>query len=252
MPIGILGAMPEEVNILKEDMTDVVSERIASREYYTGMLYGVKTTLVFSRWGKVAATIAATTLITKFNVDSIIFVGVAGAIHDELNIGDIVVGSQLYQHDMDASPLFPKFQIPLTEVSVFSSHETLSNHAEEAAKNFCSQEIREVIRPEILQEFYITAPSCRRGIIASGDSFIASVAQKEEIKKHMPDVLAVEMEGAAIAQVCSEYEIPFTVIRTISDKADHSANIDFPKFISQVARHYSRSIIKSMYEEMTL
>ena len=142
MPIGILGAMPEEVDIIKEDMTDVVTDKIASREYFTGILYDIETTLVFSRWGKVASAIAATTLITKYNVDRIIFVGVAGAIDDKLNIGDVVIGNQLYQHDMDARPLFNQFEIPLTGLSMLAADKELSALAENSAEVFCAEGIK--------------------------------------------------------------------------------------------------------------
>ncbi|HVV69545.1 MAG TPA: 5'-methylthioadenosine/adenosylhomocysteine nucleosidase [Gammaproteobacteria bacterium] len=247
MSIGIIGAMPEEIDILKADMTDLVVDKTASREYFSGKLYGIETTLVFSRWGKVASAMAASTLIAKYPVDSIIFVGVAGAIDDQLNIGDVVIAEELYQHDLDARPLFKQFEIPLTGLSMLKADKALSASAENSAKLFCHNEIRKIIPPLVLKEFDIIAPVCHRGIIASGDAFIATNAQKQQIEQAMPKVLAVEMEGAAVAQVCVEHNIPFTVVRTISDKADHSAHIDFPRFISQVARHYSRSIIQSMY-----
>ncbi len=249
MHIGIIGAMPEEVAILREDMANLVCEEIASRAYYSGMLYGKKTTLVFSRWGKVAAAIAATTLITKYRVNALIFVGVAGAISDQLNIGDVVIANQLYQHDMDARPFFKEFEIPLTGLTLIDTDLQLSAAAQKAASHFCTNEVKKVISPEVLQAFFIAQPHCHHGIIASGDCFVASNTHKTELETKMPGVLAVEMEGAAVAQVCFEHNIPFTVIRTISDKADHSAHIDFPKFISQVAKFYSRDIVKSMYKD---
>ncbi|MFT3741157.1 MAG: 5'-methylthioadenosine/adenosylhomocysteine nucleosidase [Gammaproteobacteria bacterium] len=246
MPIGILGAMLEEVEILKRDMQDVVSQKIAGRIYYSGMLYGIQTVLVFSRWGKVASAIAATTLITHFQVNSIIFVGVAGAADERLNIGDIVIGTHLYQHDMDARPLFPQFEVPLTNLSVFSAAQILCQHAENAARTFCT-EIRQLLQAEALHEFSILQPRHYSGVIASGDCFVFTEAQKTRIKTDMPQALAVEMEGAAIAQVCTEHNTPFVVVRTISDKADASSHIDFPAFIAKIARYYSWYIIQAMY-----
>ena len=243
--------MPEEVEILKQEMTQLRSTKIAQREYHTGILYGLETSLVFSRWGKVAASIAATTLITKFNVDCIIFLGVAGAICDDLNMGDVVVGWQLYQHDMDARPLFPQFQIPMTDFIFLNADPALCHYAENAARDFCTN-IKTTLAPEVLQEFFINQPAVYAGIIASGDSFIAGRQQREAIRSKMPEALAVEMEGAAVAQVCVEHHIPFTVIRVISDKADHSAAVDFPKFVAGVACYYSKNILKSMYDNMNI
>ncbi len=128
----------------------------------------------------------------------------------------------------------------------------LSSLAEDAVEKFCSNGIKEAIAPDILQEFSIKSPSFYSGSIASGDLFVGSHTQKKVITKDMPDVLAVDMEGASVAQVCFENDIPFVVIRTISDKADHSAAIDFPRFIAHVAKHYSKNIVKAMYEGWVL
>lgn len=252
MSIGILGAMPEEVDILRAEMLNVTLTTIAGREYYTGELYGIQTTLVFSRWGKVASAIAATTLISRFAVNSILFVGVAGAVNDDLNVGDVVVGRQLYQHDMDARPLFSQFEIPLTGQVFFDADRNLCDWAVRAAKSFCLKGIKEVIPSEVLAEFSIIKPVCYSAVIGSGDVFVATALQRETIIRAVPEVLAVEMEGAAVAQVCHEHGLPFVVVRIISDKADHSAQIDFPRFVTGVAKYYSKSIIEGIYKMMLM
>ncbi len=119
MLVGIVGAMIEEISLLKEEMTDMVCDSFGSRDYYCGTLYGVETVLVFSRWGKVASAMTATTLIGRYKIDALIFIGVAGAMAEKLNIGDVIIGNKLYQHDMDARPLFKKHEIPLTDTVFF-------------------------------------------------------------------------------------------------------------------------------------
>lgn len=247
MKIGIMGAMIEEISLLKDDLIHTKQEEIGDRDYYSGKLYGIDTTLVFSRWGKVASATTATTLITKYNIDCLLFTGIAGAISSELNIGDVVIGNQLYQHDMDARPLFDKHEIPLTGKIFFNADQSLILKMENAVHTFLAKKINEHVDASILHNFSIDNPRAYTGMLASGDIFVGEHAKTNAIKKEMPDVLAVEMEGAAVAQVCSEHNIPFIVVRTISDKADHNAAIDFQKFISDVARHYSKGIIQNLY-----
>ena len=119
MILGIMGAMPEEVDIIRNQMMGVSKAQHGSRTYYIGKINGIDVVLAFSRWGKVAASITATSLITKFRIDQLIFTGVAGATAPDLNIGDIVVSGELYQHDLDPRPLFPKHEVPLTGITFF-------------------------------------------------------------------------------------------------------------------------------------
>lgn len=242
MKIGIMGAMIEEITLLKEELQDIQIEEIGNRIYYSGKLYGIDVVLVFSRWGKVAAAITATTLITKYNVDQLIFTGIAGAANQDLSVGDIVIGETLYQHDMDARPIFKQYEIPLTETIFLKSDNDLIYKTHYAVNKFLS-EISKFIQLDALESFSIQNPSVHIGKIASGDAFIADQFKTAELVTAMPDVLAVEMEGAAVAQVCFDHQVPFVVIRTISDKANHSAVIDFQKFIKDIAKHYSKNII---------
>jgi adenosylhomocysteine nucleosidase len=250
MKIGIIGAMIEEVSLLREDIKNPAIRCIGSREYYSGNLHGIETILAFSRCGKVASAVTAATMILTYHVDCIIFTGLAGAIDPKLNIGDIVIANKLYQHDMDASPLFKKFEIPLTNTIFFETNAKLTAQIAQVAQSFCKYEIKNILTPEIVQEFSLDKPKCYQGLITSGDQFVASEEQKIRIKQAMPHTLAVEMEGAAIAQVCYEHNIPFSVLRIISDSADHSASVNFFKFINTAAKYYTKNLIKNTFEKI--
>ena len=238
MKIGIVGAMPQEIDLIREDFeTDTVHE-IAGRAYHSGKFCGVDAVLVFSRWGKVAAASTATTLIERFAVDCIIFTGVAGAVSPLLNVGDIVIADKLLQHDFDVSMFgnFEKFEIPLLGISRFPVDAKLVELAKRAAEDYLDGRGNRAT----------TGQRVHVGTIGSGDQFMADTEKIEALRVAIPDLLCVEMEGAAVAQVCHEYGIPYEVIRTISDKADHSAAMDFITFIRDIARHYSHGILKRM------
>ncbi|MBM3184086.1 MAG: 5'-methylthioadenosine/S-adenosylhomocysteine nucleosidase, partial [Chlamydiae bacterium] len=140
-PIGIMGAMLEEIAHLKEAMSISQIHVKGGREYICGKLFGRDVVLVFSRWGKVASALTATTLISTFNVDQIIFTGVAGGAAFHLNIGDVVIGKELYQHDMDASPLFEKFEIPFLSLKTFKADPDLLQHAEKGVLSFFTNQL---------------------------------------------------------------------------------------------------------------
>jgi adenosylhomocysteine nucleosidase len=246
--VGIMGAMPEEINAITTILENQQERSIGMRKYLSGTIQGVPTIVVFSRWGKVAAATTVATLIHEFGVTAIIFTGVAGAIHHELNIGDIVLANQLVQHDMDASPLMPKFEIPLLQKTFFEVHEQQLQLATKAIQHFLEvNQLQSAVHEADLKEFKIKQPKLVVGTIASGDQFFSSSPAKEALLKALPSVQCVEMEGAAVAQVCYEYQIPFTIIRIISDAADEHSVIDFPAFINKVASKYSLGIIKQLY-----
>ena len=119
MRIGILGASKEEVEHILEDLQESSRETIGQRQYFSGSLYGHDVVLNISGWGKVASASAATAMILRFGVDSIIFCGVCGGASNELNIGDIIIGSKFVQHDLDAQPMFAKYQVPPLGISCF-------------------------------------------------------------------------------------------------------------------------------------
>ena len=238
MKLGIIGAMPQEIEAIAREFVQTGSEKVGGREYRIGTFAGVDAVLVFSRWGKVAAAITATTLIERYSVNTIIFTGVAGGVHPELNVGDVVIADKLIQHDFDASlsGMFAQFEIPLLGISHFPVEEKLTALALAGAERFL-QSMGSTNRTMV-------------GTIASGDEFVAGLERLEELRTAIPGLLAVEMEGAAVAQVCHEYKVPFLVIRTISDNADHSAPVDFISFLNETASRYSHGILREVVNEL--
>jgi adenosylhomocysteine nucleosidase len=249
--IGIMGAMPEEISGIIGLLSGRHDVELGGRIYHVGMIGHVKTVVVFSRWGKVAAATTVSTLILKFNITELIFTGVAGAISPELSIGDVVVGRYLIQHDMDARPLINRFEIPLLGITRFACEENRIAMAQEIASVLLREEnLEALIRKTELIPFNIQAPRVFIGDIASGDKFFSSHEDKLTLLAQLPSTLCVEMEGAAVAQVCYEYKIPFTVFRTISDVADESAPVDFPSFIRNISSRYSVEIIRLYFNRL--
>lgn len=248
MKIGIIGAMSEEI-ILLHDIMSVEKENVfANRSFYEGKINDIDVVLVQAKIGKVAAAITTSLLLTRYDIDAVIFTGVAGAVSNELNIGDITIAHDLMQHDMDASPIFPKYQIPLLDVSSICSSEIFTEKLREAAISFIRNNFYREIPEHLLQELSITSPKIICGTIVSGDQFIKDEDVITRIRQDIPNAKCVEMEGAAVAQTCHEFKKPFAIMRVISDKADHAAKIDFPKFL-QVASHYSKGIIKNLFQD---
>ena len=246
--IGVMGAMPEEIADVISLLSNPVTKTVGMRKYTFGTINGVKTVVVFSRWGKVAAAATASTLINVFEVTEIIFTGVAGAISPELKIGDIVIASKLIQHDMDARPLMKQFEIPLLGKTYFECPENQVIKIKSMIQSIIDNgEISSSIDIKTLNQFSITAPNVYIGDIASGDKFFANNQQKRELLEALPSILCVEMEGAAVAQICYEYSVPFIIIRTISDTADDNSHIDFPLFIKNISSIYSMHIIKKLF-----
>lgn len=249
--VSIMGAMPEEINGIVKLLYNKQEFARGMRTYYTGELNGIKTVVVFSRWGKVAAATTVTNLILEFNTTELIFTGVAGAISSKLNIGDVVIAQRLIQHDMDARPLMPQFEIPLLGKTYFESAPLQVDKAIKAVSQVLQNgKIQSVIGVEELGAFNIKTPQLVVGDIASGDKFFATAQAKNELLENLRQILCVEMEGAAVAQVCYEYGIPFTIIRTISDTANEQSPVDFPSFIKKIASRYSVEIVKNLLAQM--
>jgi adenosylhomocysteine nucleosidase len=252
MILGILAAMEEEISLVTEMIDNPVHTELGGRTFIQGKLNGISCVASFSRWGKVAATITATLMIEHFHITNLVFIGTAGALAEDLNVGDIVVGKHLVQHDLDARPIFPRFQIPLTDHAYIESDSWLSGIAIQSIQQLIQRDFGEIVGKEAQQEFSFIQPKLKAGDIASGDQFINSNEKREELISLLPEVQCVEMEGAAVAQVCHDFQLPFTVIRIISDKANHDARVDFGRFIKAVANIYSRAIIREMTEELTV
>lgn len=245
MSLGILSAMPQEIDKVLHAMTQVEKSTFGGRNFYKGLLFGKPVVLAFSNWGKVAAATTATQLIASFNVETLIFTGVAGALQEQLNIGDVVIGTHLYQHDMDARPLFKQFEIPIINKTSFETDVPLTSNLFKAADRFLSDAKKHAV---LLNEFNIARPKTYKGGIASGDQFISSQLKINELTISLPDVMCVEMEGAAVAQVCYDYNLPFAIMRTISDKAKGNADIDFKKFAENIASTYALGILKEFLD----
>lgn len=243
--IGIISAMQEEIQALLNELKNVSTSTKGMRTYYEGTLLDKKVVLVFSRWGKVAASATTTQLINDFKVKEIIFTGVAGGIKDNLNIGDVVIGKKLFQHDLNAKPFYKKFEIPILKKKSIKTQNT--DKLVEATNSFL-QDYNSYIKSSDASLFNITKPKFIYGNIASGDQFISSLKKIKQLNKDLPSAVCVEMEGAAVAQICYEYEIPFSIIRIISDKANDNAKIDFSKFANTIASNYAFGILKHYFK----
>lgn len=241
-PIGLMAAMPQELQSLIDLMPDENAVRCGGRVFWRGHLHGREVVAVLSGIGKVAAAITATLLADAFEVSQIWFTGVAGGLGAEVRVGDVVVAESLVQHDMDASPLFPRHELPGLGCDRLHPPAALTALAHERV----GEALVSVHKHVPLHALGLPQPRVHRGLIASGDQFVASAEDAETLRHHLPDVLAVEMEGAAVAQVCDAFGLPFTVIRTISDRADASAHLDFTRFVEQVASPYSLAIVSAL------
>ena len=229
--IGIIGAMEEEVELLKEKMTDTVIIEKAGMKFVKGTPKGQTAVVVRSGIGKVNAGICTQILADEFQVEAVINTGIAGSLKAEINIGDIVLSTDTMQHDVDAREFgYPLGQIPRMETLTFLADEKLRKLA---------KEVCEEVNPDI-QVF--------EGRVASGDQFVADKETKEKIIENT-QAYCTEMEGAAIGQAAYLNKIPYLVIRAISDKADDSAHVDYPTFERQAIRH-TVNLVSSMMERL--
>jgi adenosylhomocysteine nucleosidase len=238
---AILSALPEEQDGLIALLHQPCRTIHAGREFWQGELHGRPVVLALSRIGKVAAATTATALIERFGVSRIVFTGVAGGIGEGVKVGDVVVADDFVQHDMDASPLFPRYEVPLYGQSRFRADAELTALLHQAA-HAALQHINDGDDPWAFPDAGV-----HLGLMASGDRFVSGAQEAQQLRSalqaanHM--VLAVEMEGAAVAQVCLDYGLPFAAVRTISDRADDQAHVDFPAFVREVASYYARTVI---------
>lgn len=224
--IGIIGAMDEEVALLLEKMDIEKKEKKASMEFNCGKLNNKEIVVVTCGIGKVNAAICTQILADDFHVDYVINVGIAGGIGENIYPGDIVVAENLVEHDMDTSALGDKIgQIPRLDTFDFVCDKKLVQIAKKACESF-------------------TERNCFSGRIVSGDQFIADVEKIKWLNSEF-NALACEMEGASIAHVCYLNNIPFVVIRSISDNANNGAHIDFQKF-KAIAVKNSTTILENM------
>ncbi len=228
--IGIIGAMEEEVHTLKNEMNIKEIKTIANVDFYTGTIGTKKVVLARCGVGKVNAAICTQILISVLGVDTIINVGVAGALRDDLNVLDVVVSTDVQQHDFDVTGFGYKLgEIPGIEKSVFPANEILIERALYASKKA------------------VTGNKIIKGRIISGDIFVNDIKLKQNLSRDF-NACCTEMEGAAIGHVCFMNDIPFVIIRTISDRADGEAHSNFNVFVQQAA-NYSKDIVTAMLNE---
>jgi adenosylhomocysteine nucleosidase len=224
--IGIIGAMQEEIELLLEQMDNKQTEIHAGISYHRGVFRGKKVVLTRSGVGKVNAAVCTQILIDKFGADAVLFTGVAGAVDPDLNIGDIVISSSSLQHDIDVTALgFPRGTIPYQDISEYNADEKLVALAEEAGRA-------------------LYPGRCKVGKILSGDQFIADREVVKTLHEQFEGA-CTEMEGASVAQVCFMNGIPHVIIRSMSDKADGSAHVNFAEFTVE-ASNRSYAIVEKM------
>jgi len=226
MKIAIMGAMPEEVEPIVGKLENLKETVYGANTYYEGSYNGQDVVVAYSKIGKVFATLTATMLIEKFGCDTLLFSGVAGAISDELNIGDLIIADGLCQHDLDITAFgHPYGYVPEGEVCI-PTDVNLRNIAKEVAKS--------------------KGLTLKEGIIATGDQFVHNTERKDWIGSEFK-ADALEMEGASVAVVCSSLEVPFFILRAISDSADMDASFNFDEFLESSAK-ISADFILSMVD----
>ena len=246
---GIVAAMQQELSAVLARLPDEQRQRVAGRDFWVGHWHGHEVVAVLSRVGKVAAATTAAALIERFGVDRIVFTGTAGGLAEGVRVGDLVVADAFMQHDMDASPLFPRFEVPLYGQSRFAVDAGLSRALAQAARSAVAAPMV-TLGADAVAEFGLGAPRVHQGLIVSGDRFVATSAESAALRAALPDALAVEMEGAAVAQVCHDYGLPFAAVRTISDRADDAAHGDFAQFVQTVASRYAEHMVLSFLQKL--
>jgi len=223
MKIAIMGAMVEEITPLLKYFDEVKINEFAKNKYYEVKYRGIELVIAYSKIGKVFSSLTATTLIEKFKCDILLFSGVAGAINNDLKIGDVIVATKLAQHDLDITAFgHPYGFVPEGAIFIEADKKLI-----DLAKNVANEQ----------------NINLKEAIIATGDQFIANNEKKEWIKKTF-SADAIEMEGASVAVVCDALNIPFLIIRAISDAADMDAGFDFDKFLESSAKESAKFLIK--------
>ena len=228
--IGIIGAMDEEVAKVKEEMTDVTITTVAGMDFYEGKLSGRDAVVVRSGIGKVNAAVATALVVQHFAPDCVVNTGSAGGLGQGLRVGDVVIGEAVAHHDVDVTAFgYAIGQVPQLPAR-FESAPTLIAVAAEAAAAF-------------------EGAAVHRGLIVSGDQFVHSSDKVAQIRRDFAGVQVVEMEAAAIAQACAQLEVPFVVVRAVSDLADEKADVSFETFLETASVH-SAQMVRSIIEAL--
>lgn len=244
-PTALVSALHEELAAVLGLMPDEQQQAVGGRTFWRGHLHGQEVVAVLSGIGKVAAATTATALVERFGVQRIVFTGVAGGLAPGVQVGDVVVARQFLQHDMDASPIFPRHEVPGYGRSRFDADGALSDQLVRAS-HAVLQDLPSGFGNDVIEAFSLQSPRCHEGLLVSGDRFVSTTAESAKLRETLPEALAVEMEGAAFAQVCHDYGVALAVVRTISDRADDAAHVDFPRFLREVASRYSAAMIEAL------
>ncbi len=233
--VAVMAALPQELRGCFGLQTET---HLAGRVFGECTVGAHRVVSALSGMGKVSAALTATLLIDHFDAGWLIFLGVAGGLAPTVQRHDVVVATDLLHHDLDASPLLPRFQVPGLGTARMATDASLSERLYQAASHHLhtSSAGNSTRHPKVR--------TVHRGLIVSGDQFIRNPDVRSELRKTCPDALAVEMEGAAVAQVCASFNIPFAVLRTISDDANDEAAGDFQAFVEEVAGPYSAGILE--------
>ena len=244
--LAIIAALPEELSAIVEAARgegEIRTETVAGITLMHATLAGRQVLLARSGVGKVAA--AATAAILAERVTGMILVGTAGGLGPNVNPGDVVIATELLQHDLDARPLWDRWVSPVVGLARIPVDPYLTAALAAAAVGACSAHRAE------LSALGFGEPAVHPGLVISGDLFVATAEGSAQLRAELPDALAVEMEGAAVAQVCAAAGIPFAVARTISDRADHNATVDFTVFLNQVAAPYAHDLVVGALKVLT-
>lgn len=230
MRIGIIGAMEEEVVLLREQLTELQEKKMAGCEFYKGYLNNQEVVILKSGIGKVNAAIGTTLMIEMYQPDAILNTGSAGGFHSELNVGDVVISTEVRHHDVDATIFGYEFgQVPQMPAN-YLPDQRLVEAAVKAAE-----------RVENIQ--------VAKGLIASGDSFMSDHERVEDIRRKFPSLYAAEMEAAAIAQTCHQFGMPFVIIRSLSDIAGKDARVSYDQFLKTASKN-SAELVQKIVEEL--
>jgi len=222
--IAIIGAMDEEIELLKSKMSITKEEKIANSNFFIGQLEGKEVVLLQSGIGKVNAAMSTTIMFERYQPEYIINTGSAGGYHTDLEVGDIVISDYVVHHDVDVTAFKYEYgQVPGMPAK-FEADESLVNRTMEAAAK-------------------IEGIQAMKGLISTGDTFMEDPKRVQYVREQFPEVIAAEMEAAAIAQVCYQYNKPFVVIRALSDIAGKKSSVSFDAFLKKAAENASTLIM---------
>lgn len=248
--LGIIAAMPQEFERISRSFEQCRVDSVGPRSFLHCVHEALELVLVISKIGKVSAAATTTLLIDRFGVDAVVMTGVAGGVGRGVGVGDLVLADSLMQHDFDLKGVLglSRFVIPSLGVDRIASCERLSAIARLAAQvAVCDANYRSAV-----EELSAREPQLHVGVVGSGDQFVSDAAHRAELVASIPELLAVEMEGAAVGQVCAEHGVPFVVARVISDTAFGDAPVDFNVFIERAAAVVSEVFIREFVERVSV